>query len=162
MLIIAYILGGWVWTNAYVRFLKKIGEQNVVPLIRDNEFVGKIDLTCKERFSLHIKVARNHSKNDLNEIIDSIYYLLTFLSFSTLNFIILYVAIFFLKRVGEAKILCNIQGRLDEMLIITYIVGGWVWKSPKKCLRNIWTVPRKNLYIKQFLASVFCDVIFIF
>ena len=23
MLIIAYILGGWVWTNAYVRFLKK-------------------------------------------------------------------------------------------------------------------------------------------
>ena len=89
MLIIAYILGGWVRTNAYVRFLKKIGEQNVVPLIRDNEFVGKIDLTCKERFSLHIKVARIHSKNDLNEIIDSIYYLLTFLSFSTLNFIIL-------------------------------------------------------------------------
>ena len=142
MLIIAYILGGWVWTNAYVRFLKKIGEQNVVPLIRDNEFVGKIDLTCKERFSLHIKVARIHSKNDLDKIINSINYLLTFLSFSTLNFIILlYVAIFFLKRVGEAKILRNIQGGLDEMLIIAYIVGGWVQKSLQKCLRNIWTVP---------------------
>ena len=47
----------------------------------------------------------------------------------------------FLKRVGEAKILHDIQGGLDEMLIFAYIVGGWVQKSPKKCLRNIWTVP---------------------
>ena len=44
---------------------------------------------------------------------------------------------------GEAKVLRNIQGGLDEMLIIAYIVGGWVQKSPKKCLRNIWTVPKK-------------------
>ena len=55
------------------------------------------------------------------------------LSFSKLSF---------LKRVGKAKILRNIQGGLDEMLIIAYIVGGWVQKGPKKCLRNIWTVPR--------------------
>ena len=34
-------------------------------------------------------------------------------------------------RVGEAKILRNIQGGLDEMLIIAYIVGGWVKKVPK-------------------------------
>ena len=99
MLKIAYILGEWVWTNAHVRFLKKIGEQNVVPLIRDNEFVGKIDLTCKERFSLHIKVARIHSKNDLNEIIDSIYHLVTFLSVLMLDFIIQNSEYFF-KRVG--------------------------------------------------------------
>ena len=74
--------------------------------------------------------------------------------------------ILFLKWVGKAKILRNIQGGLDEMLIIAYIVGGWVQKSqksayviygrslrqnggreggsknPKKCLRNIWTVPK--------------------
>ena len=32
MLIIAYILGGWVWTNDYVRFLKKkIVGKNIVP-----------------------------------------------------------------------------------------------------------------------------------
>ena len=49
--------------------------------------------------------------------------------------------VLFLKWVGKAKILRNIQGGLDEMLIIAYIVGGWVQKSPKKCLRNIWTVP---------------------
>ena len=39
---------------------------------------------------------------------------------------------------GEAKILRNIQDGLDEMLIIAYIVGGWVdQKKPKNCLRNI-------------------------
>ena len=32
---------------------------------------------------------------------------------------------------GKAKILRNIQGGLDEMLIIAYIVGGWVQKSQK-------------------------------
>ena len=32
---------------------------------------------------------------------------------------------------GEAKILRNIQVGLDEMLIIAYIVGGWVQKRPK-------------------------------
>ena len=39
--------------------------------------------------------------------------------------------IVFLKRVVEAKILRNIQGGLDEMLIIAYTVGGWVKKAPK-------------------------------
>ena len=39
--------------------------------------------------------------------------------------------ILFLKWVGKAKILRNIQGGLDEMLIIAYIVGGWVQKSQK-------------------------------
>ena len=32
---------------------------------------------------------------------------------------------------GKAKILRNIQGGLDEMLIIAYIVGGWVKKAKK-------------------------------
>ena len=32
---------------------------------------------------------------------------------------------------GKAKILRNIQGGLDEMLIIAYTVGGWVKKVPK-------------------------------
>ena len=47
---------------------------------------------------------------------------MTFLSISTLHFIIQYVANF-LNRVVEAKILRNIQGGLDEMLIIAYMVG---------------------------------------
>ena len=49
------------------------------------------------------------------------------------------------KRVGKAKILHNIEGGLDEMLIIAYIVGGLVQKSPQKCLRNIWTVPNRRI-----------------
>ena len=44
---------------------------------------------------------------------------------------------------SKAKILRNIEGGLDEMLIIAYRVGGWVQKSPKTCLRNIWTVPKQ-------------------
>ena len=32
---------------------------------------------------------------------------------------------------GKAKILRNIRGGFDEMLIIAYIVGGWVQKSQK-------------------------------
>ena len=35
------------------------------------------------------------------------------------------------KRVDKAKILRNINGGLDEMLMIAYVVGGWVQKSPK-------------------------------
>ena len=62
---------------------------------------------------------------------------MTFLPFSTL----FNMSEIFLKRVGEAKILRNIQGGLDEMLIIAFSVGGRVQKSPKKCLRNVWTVP---------------------
>ena len=54
--------------------------------------------------------------------------------------------ILFLKKVGKAKILYNIQGGLDEMLIIACIVGRWVQKSPKKCLRNIWTVPYVSIF----------------
>ena len=56
---------------------------------------------------------------------------MTFLSFSTLNLIIQNVRNILLKRVGEAKILCNSLGGLDAMLIIAYIVGGWVQKSQK-------------------------------
>ena len=52
---------------------------------------------------------------------------MTFLPFSTL----FNMSQIFLKRVGEAKILRNIQGGLDEMLIIAYTVGGWVKKAPK-------------------------------
>ena len=51
---------------------------------------------------------------------------------------------FFLNWVGEAKILHNIQGGLNKMLIIAYIVGGWVQKTTKKCLRNIWMVPKQQ------------------
>ena len=53
--------------------------------------------------------------------------------------------ILFLKWVGNAKILRNIQGGLDEMLRVAYLVGGWVQKSPKKCLCNIWTVPKTTV-----------------
>ena len=43
MLIIAHILGGCVWTNAYVRFLKKNSIYDVVPLIiKDNDVGEKI------------------------------------------------------------------------------------------------------------------------
>ena len=49
--------------------------------------------------------------------------------------------ILFLRWVGKAKILHNIQGGWDEMLIIAYIVVGWVQKSTKKCFHNIWMVP---------------------
>ena len=80
---------------------------------------------------LHIKVARIHFQNDLNEIMDSIYHLVTFLSFSMLNLIIQNVRNFFLKRVVEAKILRNGQGGLDAMLIIAYKVGS---KKAKKML----------------------------
>ena len=40
--------------------------------IRDNNFGGKIDHNCKERFLLHIKLVSIHFSNELNEIIDSI------------------------------------------------------------------------------------------
>ena len=98
---------------------------------------------------LHIKVARIHFQNDLNEIMDSIYHLVTFLSFSMLNLIIQNVRNSFLKRVGEAKILSNIKGGLDEMLIIAYVVDGWVQKSPKTCLRKIWTIPKAKCFLGQ-------------
>ena len=56
---------------------------------------------------------------------------------------------------GKAKILRNIQGGSDEMLIIAYIVGGWVQKSLKKCLRNIWTVPYPHVVDMQCSNKIF-------
>ena len=56
MLIIAYVLGGWVLTNAYVRFLKKKGVNRMSFLrlltIRDNDF-GKNYENCKAKPLLH-------------------------------------------------------------------------------------------------------------
>ena len=58
-----------------------------------------------------------------------------------------------LKRVGKAKILCNIQGGWDEMLIIAYIVGGWVQKNPKSAYviygRSVEKQFQRNQYTYQ-------------
>ena len=104
-------------------------------------FGGIIDQNCKQRYLLPIKIVRIHLKI-FKEIMDSNQRLVTFLSFESKLLIFNMSQILFSKWVGKAKILRNIQDRLDEMLIIAYIVGGWVQKSPKKCLRNIWTVPQ--------------------
>ena len=64
---------------------------------------------------------------------------------------------------GKAKILRNIEGGLNEMLIIAYIVGGWVPKSPKKCLSNIWMVPLVEQKLtdasKTVNIPILCDVL---
>ena len=50
---------------------------------------------------------------------------------------------------GKAKILRNIQGGLDEMLIIAYILGGWVQKIQK----SAYVIYRRSLIILVPLTS---------
>ena len=98
-------------------------------LIRDNWWKDWFDLQ-KEEFAPH-----KSSKNSFSKWPEWIHGLNLSLSdfFVTFNAKLNYskLQIFFLKRVGEAKILRNSQGGLDAMLIVAYIVGGWVQKSQK-------------------------------
>ena len=45
--------------------------------------------------------------------------------------------------------------------MLTYIVGGWVKKSPKTCLRSIWMFPQKFEYVEDMVAQgdtpYYCD-----
>ena len=68
----------------------------------------------------------------------------------------------FLERVGKAKILRNIQGGLDEMLIIAYMVGGRFQKAPKSAYviygRTLIVLTRSDRKLLGGIKSVQCCV----
>ena len=148
MLTFSYMVGGWVWQNAYV----------INRIIKNTKFIN-----------VQRKVARVHnffSHNFWKQTIDvqsgfTIYEFTSVISFEAEKSVSnKYFSSPFRSHIekwqdngqknygvgGFSKILRNSQSGSWQMLTSDYKVGGWGEKRPKTCLCNIWMVPNNQLF----------------